>query len=220
MINWMHALLHDPRRGWDPVSSEYAGKYGQQVACDEELVSQFERALDGLPGKRVVDLGSGPGQFAAEFARRGADVTCIDVSANYLSLAAARFQAAGLSATFVAGYMDQVNRLTGGGFDGAFSHVSWYYCMNDVCFAKRIVQSLRPGGVAFIRANTGAFEPIRSRRRRLVYWLNDNLLWKVGHPHPPRGRIASVFERIGDCKVEVAYSEPTADVVITRRNRG
>lgn len=217
MINWLHSLLHDPRHGWDPISADYASAYGQNAHCDQKVIELFEQAIGGYRDKRIVDLGSGPGHYAAEFARHGAHVTCLDVSATYLAMTEQRMQAAGLKANIVLGYMDHVTRLTSGGFDGAFSHVSWYYCMNDLSFAKRILAALKPGGVALIRTSIEPADQRRSRVRDLVYWLNRRLCLKVGHPLPPRGRVAFAFHRLGGCDVDVDYSNPVADLVLTRK---
>src|SRR6516165_8820603 len=118
MINWLHSVVHSPTRGWDPISADYAAAYSQSSPCDQRVVELFERALGGRSNKRIVDLGSGPGQYAAEFARRGAEVTCIDVSATYIALVEERMRSAGLKANLILGYMDHVMRLTSGGFDG------------------------------------------------------------------------------------------------------
>ena len=180
-------------------------------------MNRFDLAIGGLAGKRVVDLGSGPGHYALEFARRGADVTCVDVSAAYIALARRRLESERLTATFAIGYMDDVVRLTGGQFDGAFCNVSWYYCMHDLRFAGRIISALRPGGVAVVRAHNSDYEPDRGPMRRAIYFLNETLCWKIGHPHPPRGRILFAFQRIRGCEAESEYSDPLLDVVIARR---
>jgi SAM-dependent methyltransferase len=219
LVNWLHALLHDPSRGWDPITPEYAAEYGRISSVDPALVERFERALGGLHGREIADLGSGPGHYALEFARRGAKVTCVDVSRCYLESAAAKFRAAGLEATSALGYMDHIHRITRGGFDGIFSNVSWYYCMNDFVFARRLAASLRPGGLAFVRASNAHAER-KGGARRLVYWANNVLALKVGHPHPPRGRIARAFERTGACDVSVDYSDADTDVVLARRRGG
>lgn len=217
MINWLHSLFHDPRRGWDPVSEAYAADYQASATGDPAVVERFDRAIGGFVGKRIVDLGSGPGQYALEFARRGADVTCVDVSASYLAIAAHALEGGGFRARLVPGYMDHVATLTGGDFDAAFSHAAWYYCMNDLGFARAIMRALRPGGVAWVRANIEGFETPRGLRRQLVYWVNNRLWWKLGHPHPPRGRIARAFSRLPCCTVEADYSDPLLDVVVAKK---
>jgi SAM-dependent methyltransferase len=217
VVNWLHSLFHDPHRGWDPVSESYAADYRASTTGDPAIVERFNRAIGGFVGKRIVDLGSGPGQYALEFARRGADVTCVDVSATYLGIAARTLEGAGLRARLVPGYMDHVASLTGGGFDAVFSHAAWYYCMNDLGFARAIMRALRPGGVAWVRANIDAYETPRGIRRRLVYWVNKRLCWKLGHPHPPRGRIARAFSRLPGCTVEADYSDPLLDVITAHK---
>ncbi len=45
-----------------------------------------ERFLRSLHGPRILDIGSGPGNYAAEFAKRGFDVFCGDVSPKMVEL--------------------------------------------------------------------------------------------------------------------------------------
>jgi SAM-dependent methyltransferase len=220
MINLLHSLFHEPRRGWDPVSAAYAANYQNSATGDPAVVEWFGHAIGGFAGKRIVDLGSGPGQYALEFARRGAYVTCVDVSAAYLAIASRALERAGLRAGLVLGYMDHVEKLTSGDFDAAFSHASWYYCMNDLRFARAIMRVLRPGGVAWIRANTDRVEKSCRFWRRFVYCVNNRLYWKLGHPHPPRGRIAHAFSRLPGCTVEADYRDPLLDVVVARKASG
>jgi hypothetical protein len=135
-------------------------------------------------------------------------------------MAAKRFHDAGLEARFLPGYMDEIVTLTSGGFDAAFSNVTWCYSMNDMTFASCIFRAIRPGGLVFVQANIDTFEPVRSTKRRLVYWLNKKLYWKIGHPHPPRGRIAHAFRRLGAIEVELDYRDPVIDLVLMRKPPG
>lgn len=220
MINWLHSVLHDPSRGWDPISEEYANDYADHHASlDHSTVDRFSALAGGLAGKRVADLGSGPGQYAVEFARLGAKVTCIDVSHRYMAIAKSKMQSAGLEAEFIAGYMDHIDRLATRKFDAIFSNVCWYYCMNDLAFARTLVEALTPGGVIMIRVQTAESLRAQSAMRKVGYWLNRHLYWKVGHVFPPRGRVASAFQRLKTCNVDVDYGDPVMDVVSVRTNR-
>lgn len=60
-----------------------------------------------LRGARVLDAGCGPGQLSFELARRGADVTGVDLSATLLDLARQRAEAENVPGTieFIAGDM-------------------------------------------------------------------------------------------------------------------
>ena len=77
MFNRIHSYFHDPARGWDPITAEYAATYRNIASVDMGVVDSFERAVGGLRGRKVADVGSGPGHYALEFARRGAIVTCV-----------------------------------------------------------------------------------------------------------------------------------------------
>jgi 2-polyprenyl-3-methyl-5-hydroxy-6-metoxy-1,4-benzoquinol methylase len=220
VVNWLHSRFYDPARGWDPISTQYAQEYGRIAAVDPHIVRAFAAAVGDLRGKRVADVGSGPGHYSLEFARRGAAVTCVDISRNYLAMIEERMRQEGLSAHYALGYMDSINRITAGNFDALFSNVAWNYCMNDWSFARRLLQAMRPGGVIVIRETNETYVPRTGLYTRAVYWLNDTIGWKIGHPRPPRGRIAEAFRRAGQCEVTVDYSEPTVDIVTVRRAGG
>jgi 2-polyprenyl-3-methyl-5-hydroxy-6-metoxy-1,4-benzoquinol methylase len=217
VVNWLHSRFRDPARGWDPIPEQYAEEYGRNAVPDPRIVSWFADTVGELRGRKVADVGSGPGHYSLEFARRGAAVTCVDISRNYLSMIETRMQREGLSARYALGYMDSINRITDGNFDALFSNVAWNYCMNDWSFARQLLRAVRPGGVIAIRETNETYLPRQDSFRKAVYWLNDSLGWKIGHPLPPRGRIADAFRRAGPCDVSVDYSDTTVDLVTVRR---
>jgi 2-polyprenyl-3-methyl-5-hydroxy-6-metoxy-1,4-benzoquinol methylase len=217
MINWLHSIFHDPARGWDPIPAAYATDYTAKFArVDGALLARFVELSGGLAGKQIADVGAGPGQYALEFARLGARVTCFDVSRRYLEIAQSRFQHAGLEAEFVIGYMDHIARLGSGRFDAIFNNICWYYCMNDLAFARALLASVRPSGVILVCVHTEASAGASGALRKASYWLNRQLYIKVGHVLPPRGRVASAFRRLKNCDVEVDYSDPVVDIVAVR----
>ena len=55
----------------------------------DAIVAWIDAQLE-LSGKRVIDLGCGPGLYARRMARRGANVTGVDFSANSLEYARTR----------------------------------------------------------------------------------------------------------------------------------
>lgn len=219
MFNWIHSLFHDPRQGWDPITAEYAESYRKVASVDPLVVESFERAIGGLKGRSVIDVGSGPGHYSLEFARRGADITCLDISANYLRMAERLLASEGFGGRFVVGYIDHVRRLTGGGFDAIFSNVAWCYCMNDFSFARELLRSVKPGGVVFTRQTNESWDKSPTLRRRLAYLSNRVLGVKIGHTHPPAGRIARAFERLKDCSVRSEPVVDSAEIVIAMRIR-
>ena len=86
MINHIHALFHRPENGWDPVPSHHIFQYADKVweeGIDVETLILLEKWLGGFEGKKILDLGGGPGQWSIAFALRGANVTWFDISNGY-----------------------------------------------------------------------------------------------------------------------------------------
>ncbi|MEE9218504.1 MAG: class I SAM-dependent methyltransferase [Acidobacteriota bacterium] len=196
MINWLHSLLHDPSRGWDPVPSAHSRDYSQRAWEDLQpgLVDDLERRTGGLKGKRVLDLGAGPAQYSIEFARRGALVVWHDISRNYQRRARQLASDAGVEVEFSLGYLEQARKFLASPFDLVFCRLCWNYCRGDRAFARLIYRLIKPGGAAYVEANTEVFGA-PAGLRRCIYFLNNRLSWKLGHPYPPRGRIARMFLR-------------------------
>ena len=93
MINQIHQALLRPEKGWDPVPASHAAVYAPFAWAhvrDEGVIDRIEDAMGRVAGKKVLDLGGGPGQYSVAFARRGANVTWHDVSAVYQSFSMAK----------------------------------------------------------------------------------------------------------------------------------
>lgn len=194
MINRLHSWIHQPGQGWDPVAPEYASEYAESEwrNINVVLIDQLEQRIGGFSGKRVLDLGGGPGQYSVAFARRGARVTWHDVSRTYQKIAARHAAEAGVQIVFSLGYLEEADRLITDPFDFVFTRLAWCYCMNDRRFARLVYSLIKPEGAAYIESNTPRFENPRGLKR-LVYFLNNWFGWKIGHPHPPHGRLASLL---------------------------
>jgi SAM-dependent methyltransferase len=73
----------------------------------DRSVAWMTEAFDLGPGRKVVDLGCGPGQYTLRLARAGAHVTGVDVSPRSIAHAAAAAVRDGLDAThLVADYLE------------------------------------------------------------------------------------------------------------------
>ncbi len=220
MINRVHAYIHRPEHGWDPVPAQYAQQYAQTVwqQMDEALVETLAERIGGMEGKEILDLGGGPGQFSVAFARRGALVTWLDVSRNYLRIAQQKAQEAGVEITFVLGYMDEAPHILCKQFDLVFNRVCFYYGWSDASFVAVVYQLVRPGGYAYIEANNSCFGWDKlSAVAKLRTWLNAATGIKIGHPHPPRGRIPALFLRYPIQQMLVEYPEPHLDRIFVQK---
>jgi 2-polyprenyl-3-methyl-5-hydroxy-6-metoxy-1,4-benzoquinol methylase len=213
-VNYLHSLLHRVERGWDPIPRSYAEQYAAFAGAETRpaLVDRIEAQLGGLAGKRVLDLGGGPGQYSVLFALRGADVTWHDISREYEAIARARAQAAGVALSFSLGYLEAAERFQREPFDLVFCRVCWYYARSDNAFARLLYSLVKPGGVGYIECNTPAFAK-PAGVRKLQYWINAHLWWKIGHPMPPRGRIARLMQGFPVSHLTLNYASELVDIV-------
>jgi SAM-dependent methyltransferase len=212
MVNWLHSIVHNPQKGWDPIPRSYAESYAAGEVASTELIDELERRLGRLAGKRILDLGGGPGEYSVAFAERGANVTWHDVSANYRSIARKRAEQAGSRITFSLGYLEQASALRPA-FDLVFCRTCWYYGRNDRLLARTLWNLVAPGGAAYIENDTWEMDFSRGIHS-LTYALNRFTGWKIGHPMPPRGRIAASFAGFPVAWLCMDYRRPAFDRVL------
>lgn len=214
-VNYLHSRLHRVEDGWDPIPADYAQQYAAMAwsQARSSVVDRVENELSGLKGRRVLDLGGGPGQYSVLFAQRGAQVTWHDVSRGYAVIARSRAQSASVSIDFSMGYLEDAKRFCAEPFDLVFCRVCWYYARSDRGFARLLYSLIRPGGVGYVACNTPAFSR-PTGVRRLQYWLNQRLWWKIGHPMPPHGRIAGLLQKYPVARMTLDYSSALEDIVL------
>jgi SAM-dependent methyltransferase len=112
------------------------------------LEAVFRRWMDGPP-RTILDLGCGTGNHDLPLARRGHQVTGLDLSASQLAVARAKAKREGLSIRFVRGDMRSFD--LGREFDAAvcmFGAFGYLLKPADVVRCLRSLRRhLRPGGV-------------------------------------------------------------------------
>jgi SAM-dependent methyltransferase len=219
MINWLFSRVQRPERGWDPVPPAHAQHYGggEWQSLNESVLDQLDDWVGGLAGKRVLDLGGGPGQYTVAFARRGAWVTWFDVSRNYQAMAQAKASEMGITnrVEFCLGYMDDAPHLLTEPYDLVFNRLCWYYGRSDRSFADVVYRLVRPGGIGYIDTTNARFNADRlSPSTRLRTWLNTACSIKIGHPYPPRGRVANLLLRQPVARLLVEYPSAVSDRVL------
>lgn len=223
MINWLNAQFYRPEKGWDPVPPEHAVKYGaaEWQVVDETLLNELERWVGFFKGKRILDLGGGPGQYSVAFAKRGGEVTWHDVSRTYRDMAQEKAEefAVADKISFSLGYLDEAHVLLQEPYDFVFNRICWYYGFSDNSFAKVIYQMVRPGGFCYIDTTHSGFRRDQlSSSASFRTWLNDYFVIKVGHPFPPHGRLARIFTRKPIEKLLVDYSSPFNDRLFFKKS--
>jgi SAM-dependent methyltransferase len=221
-VNRLHACWFRPEAGWDPVPSEHAIRYADNEwnSINTSLLDELAVRIGGFSGKRVLDLGGGPGQYTVAFAQRGADVTWHDISRTYRDIAQRKASEHGVSnrVRFSLGYLDSAPDLLGQQFDLVFNRICWYYGFSDRGFAKVIYRLVAPGGYAYVDTNHSGFRRNElSRNARFRTWLNEHLAIKIGHPFPPHGRAAKMLLRYPMGLVIIDYRSPLNDRIFFQK---
>ncbi len=206
--------------GWDPVTRDYAADYAawewQQRQGIETVCAKIEGRMGGLAGKRILDLGAGPGQYTIAFAERGADVTWHDPSRNYLLIAQRKAADRNVRCTWSLGYMEEAGRLRERPFDLLFNRICWYYCASDRRFAALVIHLLKPGGSAWLDIPTA--DGARSRSAYAHWAIRAQFAFygltgiKLRHFMPERGKILSLLARNPSvARIEADYSKPGSE---------
>lgn len=214
MINRLHSILFRPEKGFDPVPLQHAIQYGEAEwkKVNYVLINELEKYIGGLSGKRILDLGGGPGQYSVAFAKRGAVVTWYDISHIYKAFAEEKAKNMGCNINFYIGYLDEANILLKESYDLVFNRICWNYSISDKSFADIVFRLVRPGGLGYIDTNhSGCKRELLSMAPRFRTWLNDSLAIKIGHPFPPHGRLAHLFLKKQIDHIVIDYRSPAND---------
>jgi len=117
----------------------------------EETPDEVDKILALLgvaPGARILDLGCGIGRHALELARRGYQVTGVDITERYLERARQKAVEERLAAEFVLSDMRQFRRPEA--FDAAINMFTTFGYFEDPADDRRVLEnvcaSLKPGG--------------------------------------------------------------------------
>ena len=128
----------------------YATKdYGRETDAVEGAIRRYG---DGGAYRRILDLGCGTGNHSLPLARRGYEMTGVDLSADMVALARRKAEGAGIRARFETGDVRTVD--LGERFDAAiilFAVLGYLTSDEDVAAGlANIRRHLRPGGVLVI----------------------------------------------------------------------
>lgn len=102
----------------------------------------------GLPGQKIVDLGTGTGTLARQFAQQGCAVIGLDVSEDMLTQARQHAAEAGVHVDFRLARAEQT-ALPSGAFDVIAAGQCWHW-FERAAAAAECFRLLRPGGLLVI----------------------------------------------------------------------
>jgi protein-L-isoaspartate O-methyltransferase len=123
--------------------------------------------LGDVAGLPVLDYGCGHGMAAVVLARRGANVTALDLSPGYLAEARRRAEANGVKIEFVQADAEHLPFA-----DGRFARIWGNAILHHLDLrvaARELYRVLQPGGIAVFCEPWGANALLAWARRRLPY---------------------------------------------------
>jgi hypothetical protein len=116
------------------------------------------------------------------------------------------------------GYLDDAVRLLERTYDLVFNRICWYYGRGDRSFADMVYRLVGPGGCGYVDTTNSLFNADRqSASVRMRTWLNAACSIKIGHPYPPRGRVATLLLRHPVERLLVDYSAASSDRVLFKK---
>jgi ubiquinone/menaquinone biosynthesis C-methylase UbiE len=142
--HYSYALYADVSMAERFHALRFGGPIGRLIADTQaEVIAGF---LAPLPGRRVLDVGTGTGRAAIAMARRGAEVTAVDASSEMLAVARREAARAGVTVSFAREDAHQLS-FTAGSFDATvclrvLMHTpDWRQSLAELCrvSANRVV---------------------------------------------------------------------------------
>lgn len=136
----IHQLKNSMRSAW------MAGDFGKIAATSAVIAAEFVDRLPVQSGARVLDVACGTGNTAIPLARRGAQVTGVDIAPNLLVQARERAADEGLSISFDEGDAEQLS-YPDASFDMVITMFGAMFAPRPELVAAEFSRVLRPGGL-------------------------------------------------------------------------
>lgn len=147
----MTATPEVPRGAWFNPLAAFLGTAYLRNAFTKGTEQEIDFVVDALglgPGRRVLDVGCGPGRHGLALARRGIEVVGVDLSPEFVALARETAAAEALPARFEV--LDVRDLAYAGEFDAAICLCQGGFGLlggrDEVAVFGRIVRAVRPGG--------------------------------------------------------------------------
>jgi SAM-dependent methyltransferase len=181
-----------------------AGDFGQIALYAAASAEEFVERLNIRPSLRVLDVACGTGNLAIPAARKGAQVTGVDIAPNLIEQARARAASEALPATFEEGDAEKLN-YPDAHFNVVMTMFGAMFAPRPEVVASELARVCRPGGTI-----------------AMANWTQDSFVGKMfalggRYVPPPQGIPAPVLW--GDEEVVTSRLGPYASNIETARRR-
>ncbi len=201
---YMHRIKQTMRDAW------MAGDFGVVAKGVAEGAEAFVSRLDIPSGARVLDVACGTGNVAIPLARRGAQVTGVDIATNLLVQARDRAATEGMEITFDEGDAEQLP-YADATFDAVVTMFGAMFAPRPELVVSEFARVLKPGGLlAMANWTPGGFAGrmfrVTARHVSPPMGLAPPVHW--GHAKVVRDRLAASFENVELDRVRIDFDFP------------
>jgi len=181
-----------------------SGDFGQIARTIENVAEEFMARQPLQPGLRVLDVACGTGNLAVIAARRGCEVSGLDIAANLIAQARTRATAQGLRIDFKEGDAEALP-FADGQFDLVVSTFGVMFAPRPHVVAAELQRVTKPGGQV-----------------ALANWTPEGFLGKMfnvfkAHLPPPPAGVPSPMGWGDEATVRSRLQHGFAEVRLTRR---
>jgi len=187
-----------------------AGDFGEIAKSIEAGAEEFVERLDLKPGTRVLDVACGTGNLAIPAARKGADVTGVDIAPNLIEQAQARAEAEGLNAEFEVGDAEAMP-YADRSFDVVMTMFGAMFAPRPDVTARELKRVCRPGGLLAManwtpEAFTGQMFKTNGKHVPPPPEMPSPILW--GKEDVVRERLAEGFADLQTTRRKITFTYP------------
>ncbi len=199
---------------WSRTSTDYAR---HRPGYPASFFQHLRRLGVGLPGQTVLDLGTGVGALALEFASAGARVTGIDIAPGQLAVAAARALAAGLRVDWHLAPAESTG-LPSRRFDLVSASQAWLY-FDKQQTVPEVLRLLAPGGRLLTCHLCWLPEWDALARASEQVVLRHNPHWTGAHWNGQVPAVPRWLDDAWDCVAHFVYDAPLSFTAESWRGR-
>ncbi len=189
-----------------------------------------------VSGRQVCDLACGQGILTRELAKRGAEVTGIDLSRRLLALAREREASEPSGIVYREGDAQSLSEITNATFDGVTCCLALMDIPDLPACLRTVARVLKPGGWFVFAVTHPCFQVPEGRWtgqrggtvRREVRGYFREIYWRSDNPHGVRGQVGAYHRTLttllnaclGAGLALEHFAEPQAQDEISRRVPG